>query len=107
MTKTEMIELGIDPTKPWKTGYSRGRPRKNEVRPPSPNAIAMQKYRSKYSEKYKAYNRKTQAGWVTKNRERNIENRLKRRAGLRQVKYFTTLEWMIDFEEIGARLGML
>lgn len=30
-----------------KTGYPRGRPRKGEIRPPSPNAIACANYRAR------------------------------------------------------------
>ena len=58
------------------TGYPRGRPRKGEIRPPSPNAINIAKYRKRRHERdpeWKAVLAAQQAEWKANNSERSKE----------------------------------
>jgi hypothetical protein len=56
------------------TGYSKGRPRKGEVRPPTPGGLYQAKLRAKRraenEEYWKAYYAGQQAIWVANNPER-------------------------------------
>lgn len=58
------------------TGYKPGRPRKGEIRPPSPNAIAVAEYRKRRHERDPEWSTKLaeyQANWVANNQDRSRE----------------------------------
>ena len=55
------------------TGYPRGRPRKGELRPISPQAEACAEWRAKNYDHWLEKNREYQANWRAKNLERSRE----------------------------------
>lgn len=55
------------------TGFPRGRPRKGEIRPYSPNAANQQCYREGHREHWLEKNREYQANWRANNLERARE----------------------------------
>ncbi len=60
----------------WNTGYSRGRPRTGEIRPPSKNAISFTNFvKNKVARdpSYKAVLAKRQSDWRARNLERSNE----------------------------------
>jgi hypothetical protein len=65
-----------------KTGFPRGRPRKGELRPASPNAENQARWRAKNAEYYRVINRNYQSEWVAANPERARE--IKRNTYLRK-----------------------
>ena len=67
-----MRAAGEPITGKWFTGYGRGRPKLDEERPPSKNALDAKKYREG-NEKWREYNRNKQAEWSEKNPERRRE----------------------------------
>jgi hypothetical protein len=70
------------------TGFPRGRRRKGEVRPFSPNAEKQQRYRSTHRDHWLEKNREYQAAWREENYERS--NEIARNARLCKKMWKTT-----------------